>query len=200
MTRGPARCSLTAFVVSATLLAGGCVPQLMPDAPPPARSFDFGPLPEDAEPLPFPVRIGGVSTPSWLDGPEIRYRRLDEQPGAIRAYAQHQWVATPAEMLQLRLRHALAPPAPNNGGGPEPWLLYLEVLSFEQVFVSDHEAFLTVRARATLEGRAEAFERAFALQRPTSPDVQGATGGLASAADDLVLAIGAWLRDVSASR
>jgi ABC-type uncharacterized transport system auxiliary subunit len=184
------------LTVAAWLLAlAGCVPQLLPEPPPPPRSFDFGPLPDAApEPLPFAVRLTGVQTPSWLDSRDILYRRLDEQPGALHAYARSAWVAPPAELLGERLKHKLNEAMPNDRRPDHA--LYVELVTFEHVYANTREAWVTVRARASVDGPEHAAEHSFTLRRDVRPDVHGATGGLPAAADELVEQIGQWLRQL----
>lgn len=190
------------IVIAALMLAGtaGCMPQLLPSLPPAASTYDFGPLPGDAAPpLLFHAELAALDAPSWLNGPDIRYRRLDEQPGVLRAYSQNQWVADMPELFEQRLRHRLAQAAPPASG--RSGLLHVEILSFEQVFVEPDEAHVIALARATFEDAGgRPHRRDFESRRPSSPDVEGATRGLPAVADEVIDAIMAWLRGIDTQR
>lgn len=187
-----ARRAIIAFLC---LALTGCLPLLIPDRPPPPTTFDFGPLP--AEPpasLPMRVTLDGIEAPSWLDGLDIVYRRLDEQPGAVRMYAQSQWIAAPQELLAQRLRHRLIQAAPPQAASEA--FLSLELMSFEQVFEGPDEAYVLLRAHALLEGDdGRVRQREFDVRRPSVPEVNGATQQLPRVADDLVNAVIEWLRE-----
>lgn len=191
-----ARILAAAFALAAT---AGCVSQLLPSLPPAANTFDFGPLPADVpEPLPWYIELATLDSPSWLDGPDIRFRRLDEQPGVLRAYTQNQWVAAMPELFAQRIRHRLAQAAPDANG--RAVLLHVEILTFEQVFVAADDAYVIARARATLEDAEGRFRsREFASRRPSPPQVEGATRGMPAVADEVVEAVMQWLREIGAS-
>jgi hypothetical protein len=194
------RPGLRAAVVALLCLSISACPNLVPEPGPPPRSFDFGPLPAaEPAPLPFAVGLGTVSAPSWLQGPDILYRRVHEQPGAIRPYAQNAWIAAPGELLAQRLRHMLATAAPEERRGRE-MLLRLEILAFEQVFERADAAHVVVHAVAMLDGLdRDPLERSFLLRRAATPDVEGATRELPQAADDLIREVGDWLRGLGLS-
>lgn len=182
------------LLLPAVLLAG-CA-SLFPEPPPPPRGFDFGPLPAagSSQPLAEAVTLATVRAPSWLDGPEIRYRQLDRHPGALSAYAGSEWVAPPAELLEQRLRHRLAAMPPPEHAGVPPLRLDIELQAFEQLFEGPRQAMVVASARATLARRgAPAQSRVFSIEAPSTPDVAGATRSLPRAADALVEAILAWL-------
>jgi cholesterol transport system auxiliary component len=187
-----------ALVIVLVIGLPGCanlIPDLVPQPPPPPRSYDFGPV-SDGRPaqLPFPVRLGDVQTPSWLQSPDLLYRRLDEQPGAVRAYAQSRWVAPPSELLAHRLSHVLADAIPEDAGRDA--VLGMELLSFEQVFSAPDDAYVGVHARATLDhADGWSVQRRFSIRRASAPNVHGATRELPAAADELIEEIVAWLRD-----
>lgn len=189
------------IVVMALILAGtsGCMPQLLPSLPPAASTYDFGPLRGDeTQPLPIHAELAQLTAPSWLTGPEIRYRRLDEQPGVLRAYSQNQWVADVPELFAHRLRHRLAQAAPPASG--RSGLLRIEILSFEQVFVAPDDAYVIALARAIFEDAGgRAHSRDFESRRPSAPHVEGATRGLPVVADEVIDAITAWLQGMHSS-
>lgn len=190
----PAHAAVTALLLIASLVTTGCLSQLIPEAPPPAATFDFGPLPEE-RPAPLPLRfaVESVTAPSWLETADIHYRRLDEQPGALRAYGRNQWIAATTELLSQRLRDRLAGAAPESPAAPLP--LRVELVSFEHVYTSLNDAYVVARARASyedLDGRTR--QREFERRRPAEAAVQGATVELPHVADELIDAMLEWLR------
>jgi ABC-type uncharacterized transport system auxiliary subunit len=194
--RPAAGIAAASLAASALLALAGCLPQLVPEVPPPPQSYDFGPLPDDAPArLRVRVRLESVDAPSWLAGPEIRYRRLDEQPQALRAYARSQWIAAVPELFEQRLRHRLTQASAADG---RELFLRLEILSFEQVFTGADETHVSLRARARLEdGREPARQQEISLRRPSAPDARGATRELPVLADQAIEGVIEWLRQVT---
>ena len=177
------------------LLLGGCLPQLIPEPAQPPLTFDFGPPPDERPaPLPLRFRLETVYAPSWLETPSIYYRRLDEQQGALRAYAQNQWIAPAPELFAERLSYRLSQAAPARSS--EELALRLEILRFEQVYTAPDEAYVVARARASyddLDGRMR--RREFERRRATAAAVDGATAALPHVADDLLDGVLEWLRE-----
>ncbi len=193
MTRLGSR--VRAAVLLPALLLVGCA-GLLPEPAPPPRGFDFGPLPDSAStpPLAAGVSLIAVRAPSWLDGPEIRYRQLDRHPAALSAYAGSEWVAPPAELLEQRLRHRLAALDSPANAAVAPARLEIELQAFEQRFESPQQATVLASARASLARRGDIPQtRVFTIEVASTPDVAGATRSLPQAADALVEAILAWL-------
>ncbi|MBN1240296.1 MAG: membrane integrity-associated transporter subunit PqiC [Gammaproteobacteria bacterium] len=188
-------------LLTGLLTVGGCASGLLPEPAPPPATFDFGPLP-DAAPaaLPLRVRLEAVTAPSWLDGLDIYYRRLDEQAGALRPYARNQWIAPAPELLAQRLRHRLAQAAAD--APPERTAdLEIELLSFEHVFTGPDDAYVLARLRASLEGSdGGLLRREFEARRPADASVRGATQELPLAADELIRDVVGWLRAVDIDR
>jgi cholesterol transport system auxiliary component len=173
------------------LALGGCASGFLPEPPPLPRSFDFGPLPPGSGGG-GAVVSGGVRAPSWLDGQEIRYRRLYRHPGALSAYAGSQWVAPPAELLEQRLAARLVAMAAPEAGPPPR--LNVELQAFEQVFEASDRAYVVAAARVTLQRRGEApVQQLFSVRLPSSPDIEGATRRLPEAAEALLDELLVWL-------
>jgi len=178
--------------LAAALGLTGCA-GLWPEPPPPPRVFDLGPLPE-ITPSPAGAQVGlaWVRGPSWLDGPEILYRRAHEQPGALSAYANSQWAASPAELLAHRVQYHLASEATRAEG--RPTRLEIELQAFEQVFESEDRAYVHVAALARLQppGAAPRLRR-LSVRLPADPDIRGATQMLPQAASALIDQLVEWL-------
>lgn len=183
---------LAVVLVSATL--GGCAAGFLPEPPPLPRSFDFGLLPSPAAAGAGggAVVLGGVRAPSWLDGVEIRYRRLHAHPGALSAYAGSEWVAPPAELLAQRLSLRLAALGPAESVPPPR--LEVDLKAFEQVFEAPDRAYVLASLRAKLQLRGQApREQVFSVRLPATPDVDGATRRLPEAAEALLDELMSWL-------
>lgn len=179
------------------VVLGGCLPQLVPEPAPPPQRYDFGPPSEDRPAaLAQRVRLDTVQAPSWLEGPEIRYRRLDEHPHALRAYARNQWIAAVPELVAQRFRHRLSQAAP--GGGAGELVLRLELVRFEQVFTGPDDAYVVLHARARIDGTGAA-PRELSYERPAAPNAPGAARALSALVDSAVEDVLEWLRDVSAA-
>ena len=179
------------------VLAASCLSQVLPEPPPPPMTYDFGP-PLDAPPAPLPVRFGlnAVTAPSWLRSPNIYYRRLDEQPARLLAYAQNVWIASAAELFAERLSHHLA--RASSAAAREPLSLTLELVSFEHVYTAPDRAYVVARARALYDGRdGRTREATFETRRAARPAVDGATAELPRAADALLDDVLAWLRETA---
>lgn len=184
-----------AFALAALLTLGGCLSQLIPETAPPPATFDFGPPPESPPAqLPMRVTLDPVTAPSWLEGTDILYRRLDEQPGALRAYARNAWIAAAPELFSQRLRNRLRNAVPNDPPELEAGLT-VELLTFEHVFTQADDAHVLARVRATLltpDGRT--LRRELEVRRPAAASARGATEELPRAADELIDALIGWLR------
>lgn len=196
------RCSkqlATASVLSVMLLAlSGCL-QLIPEPDPPAQDYDFGPPPEERpEALPARVRLTAVEAPSWLDGRDIRYRRLDEQPQALLAYARSRWVAAVPELFAHRLRQRLAQATP--AGRRSELVLSLEIERFEQAFTGPDDAYVALQAHARVEDAGGSVQaREVSLERASAPNADGATEELSVLADMAIDDLLEWLREVAGS-
>jgi hypothetical protein len=184
----------TAALGAMTLLLGGCVAQLLPEAVAPPLTFDFGPPSEErAEPLPVRMLLDTVTAPSWLETRSIYYRRLDEQRGALRSYATNTWIAPASELFAERLTNRLASAAPP--GATETLWLRVEILRFEHVYTGIEEAYVVAGVRAAYDGvdgrpHVEELER----RRPATAAVGGATEGLPQVADEVIDDVLAWVR------
>lgn len=178
--------------LAAALGLSGCA-GLWPEPPPPPRVFDLGPLPQAAPSQPgAAVSLAWVRGPSWLDGPEILYRRAHQQPGALSAYANSQWAASPAELLAHRLQYRLASESVRAEG--RPMRLEVELQAFEQVFESEDSAYVHVAVLARLQppGAAAQLKR-LSVRLPAGPDIRGATEMLPQAASALIEQLVQWL-------
>jgi cholesterol transport system auxiliary component len=178
-----------ATAAALALLLGGCG-GLLPAPPPAPALYDFGPPPAVHSASAGNVALAAVSAPTWFARNEIFYRLSYSDPMRLHSYAQHRWVAPPAELCAARLRLLLGASATL-----PRYLLRLRLESFEQDFSSPTHAYvsmvLTAELRDAASGRRLAV-RQFHATTPASANVQGAVDGLSALADDTLARVVEW--------
>ena len=210
MRAGPGRNALLApagLVLALLTGLAGCA-----GAPPAPERFDFG-LPAvdagagaaaaaDAGPG---IAQASVGAPAWLDTPALFYRLAYADAGQVHAYAQRQWAAPPAALLEQRLRESLA--AHRGAGGAGTGLsgslrLRVELDEFSQVFATASASHAQLRARVELvqmHTNAVLAQRRFVLEAPCpSADAAGALQGLRVAADRFIAQALDWAAQLPA--
>jgi cholesterol transport system auxiliary component len=97
------------LLIITTLLLAGCL--RLPQAEPAPVQFDLGPLenppPEAPHAMFWDVK---VNSPVWLEDIKILYRQGRNSRYELRSFPGVRWVAAPEELLQYRLRAAMAAP------------------------------------------------------------------------------------------
>ncbi|MDR6444626.1 cholesterol transport system auxiliary component [Paraburkholderia terricola] len=160
--------------------------------------YDFGPPNQAASAGQLPaVKILDVSAPGMLESDKLIYRLSYADAQQTAAYANSHWTMPPAQLLTQRLRNALS----SNGtvltgaDGVRVPVLKVDLSEFEQVFDSSSQSHAAVTARATLTQNGKVIgQRTFVSRAPaSSSDAAGGAQALATASDDLVAQIGAWL-------
>lgn len=194
-----ARTRAAAAALAAAML-GAC------STPAPVARYDFGVPAADAAGAHAPGGPAGltvqVGAPPWLDSTALLYRLAYDDEAQLRAYAQAQWVAPPAGLLEQELRSAAlvaATPAcatapvrdpqgaagPGTASGPAA-SLHVELLEFSQDFSTPQASQVILRARVRLlAARTNAVlgQREFELRSAASqPDAIGAAHGLSGLA------------------
>jgi cholesterol transport system auxiliary component len=111
------------------------------------------------------LEVAQISVPEWLSGTAMYYRLDYRNDNQLAAYAQSDWIAPPAAMLEPILRHRLA------GGG------WRAVIGPRDPATAD----------ASLQLRLDDFSQAFA-QPGESKGVLDATATLIDSHDDSVIA------------
>jgi ABC-type uncharacterized transport system auxiliary subunit len=144
--------------------------------------------------------IRDVTEPSWLRTRDIFYRLDYAAPSSPRRYAMSQWVATPGELVTLRLRDAVASAnagytltASNGSGG---YSLQATLEEFTQVFTETAKSDCIVQLRVSLWKSADQItaERVFRIEKTAqAPDASGGATCLASAVNMDVNEIVQWL-------
>ncbi len=210
--------SSLALACVATLLAGcGALPEK------PARStlYDFGPglgattvavSSTSTTALPT-LALAEVESSARLEGTQVLYRLGYADANELRPYGQARWSVAPTQLVQQRLRGALAANrtvlateesatlARTQGNRPNTLRVSLD--EFTHYFSSPTTSTGLVRLRATLvQGTAGGdrviAQRTFTAQRPApSADAAGGVKALAAASDAAIAEIVTWV-DASA--
>ena len=187
-----------------TLALGGCGAASRQNVVP--RHYMFGgSAPAATQTSPHPhgaiLRIARIEMPAWLQGTGLYYRLAYRNRNVIAAYANSDWAAPPAGMLEQRLRSALA-----DGGwraivGPASttqadFTLHVSVDDFSQAFTSPDESFGVLDAAVTLDGANDALvaQRHFHFRAaaPTA-DAAGGVKALDAASRDFARQLRDWL-------
>lgn len=189
---------LTGMLLLGLLGACGIGPQVK-ELP---ASYDLGPQRPYVHENPrirTVLLLPGVNAPGWLDSPGIIYRLNYQDAARPQAYARSRWAASPAQLLTQRIRSRFAAAAvgvvTGSEGARADYALRVELEDFSQSFDAPNQSRVAVRARATLIDLANhAFhaQRAFALERPATPDAAGAVGALGEASDALIEELLGW--------
>lgn len=181
------------------LLATGCAGHARVPA-----EYDFDVihgLPASSTHLQATITIPQVSSPTWLRTQALIYQLDYATPPVLKAYALSKWVASPAELLTLRLRQAVA--AANSGFtlGSEAtgkgYRLDVSLEQFVQVFSSPSvsHCYVTLSATLTRGGQEIVAQHSFhGEQLAASNDAAGGAQGLVEASDACLERMLVWLR------
>jgi len=199
-----------------TLLALGLVScvagcSLGPPSPPVAV-YDFGieSPKRSAARLNSSLALDEVSAPSALQSSAILFRLAYRDSAQIQPYSRARWAASPAALVNQRLRHALGDSAERGvsavyDGVRTAYVLRIELDSFVQVVESPQAARGIVRLRASLIDTAERSlraQRVFEAEQPSpSVDAAGAVHALSAATDIVIAQLVEWAaRETQAPR
>lgn len=179
----------------------------LPQAPSAKATFDLGPIPSTTQPVtdtpaankatPRQLRLADTSAPPALASTALTYRLQYAQALEPRAYTLARWSMPPAQLVQQRLRAALAA-----GGwwlstdhGPLTPVLHVEVEAFEQVFDSAERSHGRVQWLASLrQGPHTLAQRSFLATAPApTADATGGAQALAAATTDATSQLTTWL-------
>ena len=200
-------------LILAALLAG-C--SSLPEPPPRATVYDFGPgavpaaAAQPAAPL-APLVLLDVGGAAAAEGSSaLLYRLAYANAQQLRPYSQARWSQPPAALLQQALRERLgrerivlfvnqaAVQQPDQGRLPS--VLRVQLEEFSQVFSSAQDSAGVVRLRAVLAdagmtGETLVAQRLFTAQRPaSSADAAGGARALAEASAQLADELAAWVQ------
>lgn len=176
--------------------------------------YDFGPGPSVAAtpaivPGQPPLVLAPLESANALDSNAVLYRLAYADAQQLRPYALARWSATPAQLLQQRLREQLGAQrvvlattdalAPVRGAEVGPRTLRITLEEFSQVFDAANSSTGLLRVRATLLQSSPAGERLVAQrsfvvqQRAGSSDAAGGVRALTLAADACAQQLSDWL-------
>ncbi len=204
------------MAILAAVLAG-C--NVLPEKPPRATLYDFGPVasaqPKVAPPAREgaaarqPIALADIETNSRLDGTQLLYRLGYADANELRPYSQARWSQPPAQLFAQRLRDALAESRTvldpidagrvARSGEAAPAVLRITLEDFTHNFESPERSFGVVRLRATLSQRKNGAERVlgqrlFTERRPApTADAAGGVKALGAASDAAVAQIVQWV-------
>ncbi|WP_341313388.1 ABC-type transport auxiliary lipoprotein family protein [Paraburkholderia sp. IMGN_8] len=184
-----------AVLLAFGVLAAGCagtpaaIADIRYDLGPPNPAVSAGTLP--------PVKVLDVSAPDTLESDKLIYRLSYADARQTASYANSHWTMAPSQLLTQRLRSALSSRGTvlTGADGVRAPVLKVDLSEFEQVFDSQSESHAAVTARATLTQSGKVIgQRTFIARAPSSSaDAAGGAQALATASDDLVAQISAWL-------
>ncbi|KVN36378.1 ABC transporter [Burkholderia pyrrocinia] len=189
------RPAAAALAVLAFTLAAGCAGERA------ALSnirYDLGPAASIATAGTGPaLKVLDVAAPDALDSDKFVYRLAYADAQRTAVYRDSRWTAPPAQLLTQRLRSALSSRGAvlEGSDGVRAPTLKIDLNEFEQVFDGESQSHgaVTARATLTLDGKVLG-QRTFVARAPSStPDAAGGARALATASDDLVAQIAAWV-------
>ena len=194
------RPAAAAFAVLTLALAAGCAGN---SAALSNVRYDLGPAAPGAAPSVVTAGSGpalkvlDIAAPDALDSDKFAYRLAYADAQHVAVYRDSRWTAPPAQLLTQRLRGALSSRGAVLEGtdGVRAPTLKVDLNEFEQVFdgQSQSHGAVTARATLTLDGKVLG-QRTFVARAPSStPDAAGGARALATASDELVSQIAAWV-------
>ncbi|WP_458445130.1 ABC-type transport auxiliary lipoprotein family protein [Burkholderia stagnalis] len=160
--------------------------------------YDLGPAASTATAGTGPaLKVLDVAAPDALDSDKFVYRLAYADAQRTAVYRDSHWTAPPAQLLTQRLRSALSSRGAvlEGSDGVRAPTLKVDLNEFEQVFDGESQSHgaVTARATLTLDGKVLG-QRTFVARAPSStPDAAGGARALATASDDLVAQIAAWV-------
>ena len=198
--KGPVHSLRAITCVAALLLAGTLAGCAVWNPPPAPQRFDLGAVPAPADPLHVPagpVLALDVQAGPALDGTAMSYRLTYADPLQLRAYRDARWTAPVVELLEQRLRAALASACTLLPAGEvAPRTLHLEVQEMSQAFDRPGHSVGLLRLRATLLQRADGPTMVLA-QREGQWQAEAPTADAPGGAHALQLATDAAARDLA---
>ncbi|KVR78645.1 ABC transporter [Burkholderia ubonensis] len=191
----PAAAALAALAALTLALAAGCAGE---NAALSNVRYDLGPAAPVATAGHGPaLKVLDVAAPDALDSDKFVYRLAYADAQRMAVYRDSRWTAPPAQLLTQRLRGALSSRGAvlEGADGVRAPTLRIDLSEFEQVFDGESQSHGAVTARATLTQDGKVLgQRTFVARAPSStPDAAGGARALATASDDLVAQIAAWV-------
>lgn len=175
---------------------------------PASALYDLGPsqaTPGTAGPV-IAISIAEITPSAWLDSPLIFYRLGYANSQQPRSYAQHRWLAPPAQLLSQRLKARIAQAggiAASASSGPiNLSMLSIEADDFTHTFDAPDRSYGTISLRASVyHGRTLIAQKSFAERVPApSHDAEGGVRALAIASDNIIHGLLGWLATLPLKR
>jgi cholesterol transport system auxiliary component len=192
------------FLLAASLIAlTGC--HLLGPRDSAKTSFDFGPpgtIESRSAPriLPAKLVMANIAAPRWMDNSSMYYRLMYRNAANPVAYANSQWVMSPAALLTQRLRWTLEAgnegDSTSDGSSGAAYRLHGELVEFEQVFDRPDRSRGVLRLRATLERQRDgrSTQRTFEIEKPApTADAAGGAKALSLCAAELAESVTDWV-------
>lgn len=209
------RSAMRAAVLGACLVAlGGCMHATRSEV---SRHYDLGPLSTTTAASDHAtrrsdevLRVLRITTPPWLAGTAMHYRLHYGDDHGLAAYANSDWIAPPATLLEPVIEHTLAASGawravigPGNPATADA-SLRIRLDDFSQGFSSPGNSAAVIDATATLvdnHGDTVIAQQRFRVDvaAPT-PDARGGAAALAAAGTKLSIDLQHWLQDSTAEQ
>lgn len=150
------------------------------------------------------LQVARIDVTPWLDGTDLHYRLDYRHDNRVAAYAQSDWLAPPATLLEPLVEDAIAGGdawrAVTGPTGPAQtdFSLHIRLDDFSQVFTSPQQSYGALDATATLvdnRSGSTVAQRHFHIQAPApTADAEGGVKALNQAALQFIGGLGQWLR------
>lgn len=178
------------LVLLALFLVTGCTPISRPISQ--TAVYDFG-MAASPEPKHLDYRFAGITATAELGNSDIRYRLAYKDSARVYRYAESRWLASPATLLDQRLRQR----AIFDNTGNATCTLSLELMAFDQVFDTPNTSRGVIRLHAMLtrpDKRIPPEYRELALEKASdTPDARGGVIALAAATDEAISQLIDWI-------
>ncbi|HET6905788.1 MAG TPA: ABC-type transport auxiliary lipoprotein family protein [Rhodanobacteraceae bacterium] len=149
------------------------------------------------------LQLAQIVVPEWLDGTAMYYRLDYEAGGRLAAYANSDWVASPATLLEPLLQKAIlaaggwrAVIGPRSPANPDV-ILQIRLDDFSQSFSQPHASTGVLDATATLISNRDEHviaQRHFHVEvRAPTPDAQGGATALNEASAQFAGELRQWV-------
>lgn len=152
------------------------------------------------------LEIAQISVPEWLTGNAMFYRLDYENDDRLAAYAQSDWIAPPASLLEPILRHALggggwrAVVGPRNPATADA-SLQIRLDDFSQAFAQPGNSKGVLDATATLidsHNDSVIAQKHFHIEvAAATPDAKGGAKALAEASREFATQLQGWMQAAS---
>jgi len=163
---------------------------------PPVAVYDFGlPASSLVEPGKWSALALDLTSPAWVESPDVSYRLLHEAPLMRRQYAQSRWAGAPGTLLARHLRQQLGLVSSSENVAVN-CRLSIDLQEFSQLFVTPEQARAVLQATVRLiDARHRSLaEQRFQVESPApSADATGGVQALLVVSRDFGRQLSDWL-------